>query len=162
MPTCKNCHKELIRKQYLPGGRWEENLNFSRRVYCHRRCMAEAFEGRIKVMNDKNSRRQSAKTRLEKCQICGRSGHHVHHKDENPQNNNPSNLMTLCGSCHRHCHSPNFTETGEQRVSCKHCAKQSVKAGLCNTHLTRRLKYGDPLITKKKVGSLWVLTRDVG
>ncbi len=40
------------------------------------------------------------------CQICQVSGEEVqsplaiHHRDENKQNNKPSNLITLCPSCH--------------------------------------------------------------
>lgn len=29
----------------------------------------------------------------------------VHHKDENPKNNKPENLMSLCRSCHDEIHS---------------------------------------------------------
>jgi 5-methylcytosine-specific restriction endonuclease McrA len=39
-----------------------------------------------------------------KCQLCGhsiKSGGHIHHKDRNPNNNNPSNLIAVCAKCHR-------------------------------------------------------------
>jgi len=79
---------------------------------------------------------------------------HVHHKDENPHNNAPTNLMTLCPSCHRKVHSPNFG------VNCQHCDNPAAKAGLCNSHLTRRRKYGDPTLTKVKMtGGANVLIR---
>jgi 5-methylcytosine-specific restriction endonuclease McrA len=34
------------------------------------------------------------------CKICGKNGWIVHHIDYNKKNNNPDNLVTLCGSCH--------------------------------------------------------------
>lgn len=39
------------------------------------------------------------------CEICGNDKKtEVHHKDENRENNNPENLITLCKSCHRQVH----------------------------------------------------------
>lgn len=40
------------------------------------------------------------------CQSCGDTSNiHVHHKDENPKNNNIDNLHIICGPCHvRHHH----------------------------------------------------------
>jgi hypothetical protein len=34
------------------------------------------------------------------CAICGRDRPHLHHIDENPQNNDPLNLLPLCPNCH--------------------------------------------------------------
>lgn len=127
------------------------------RKYCNRQCMAVGYEGRIKRLNVKNSRRQSGKVLKKNCELCGNPAKHVHHRDENPINNTPSNLQSLCVSCHRLSHSPNFMGTATQRKSCRHCSKPSMKGGLCWTHNTRRKKYGDPLLTKKKVGSRFVL-----
>jgi len=40
-----------------------------------------------------------------KCVICDRKeGLHIHHKDNNPQNNDPKNLIVLCGVCHKKAH----------------------------------------------------------
>lgn len=38
------------------------------------------------------------------CSACGGVYEHVHHKDENPQNNSLSNLEPLCASCHHRHH----------------------------------------------------------
>lgn len=110
------------------------------------------------------SYRRSAATAKPKCEACGTDKRklHVHHKDENPLNNEPSNLQTLCVSCHRLAHSPNYLGTPTHRKPCLHCSKGSVKHGLCNTHLTREKRYGDPLMKKVKIGSAWVLTRVAG
>jgi 5-methylcytosine-specific restriction endonuclease McrA len=148
------------------GERLEDRAAFMRRIFCDRDCMAQWMEGQTKVENDKNGRRQSAKTAAQQCEKCGRQRDrtrmYVHHKDENPQNNEPSNLMTLCGSCHRRLHSPNYTGTGERRERCAYCEMPSYRLGLCCTHLTRLKKHGDPLAVKVKIGSDWVLTRRPG
>lgn len=34
------------------------------------------------------------------CQWCDQPGEHIHHRDENPFNNDPENLVTLCLECH--------------------------------------------------------------
>ena len=99
---CKTCGTLLERQRF--NGRLEDLSAFRKRVYCDQECMAEDYEGTIKVMNDKNSRRQSAKVRQECCELCGQMAHHVHHRDENPQNNNPVNLQSLCASCHKREH----------------------------------------------------------
>ena len=76
---------------------------------------------------------------------------------ENPMNNHPTNLISLCASCHRRSHSPNFTETGEVRKPCKFCEAESIKLGICETHLSRLRRYGHPLAKKRKIGRDWVL-----
>ena len=45
----------------------------------------------------------------DKCLICGKTHNlQVHHKDENRNNNQPENLVTLCNSCHLRVHSKNL------------------------------------------------------
>lgn len=157
MPNCKHCKKLLTQKRFSSGV-LESPSMLDRRQYCGQKCMALAMEGVVKVLTAKNSRRQSAKTVLPQCEMCQAVGKlHVHHKDENPMNNAASNLMTLCPSCHRRCHSPNFTETGEQRKDCEFCSGPSVKRGLCFTHLSRYKRFGHALAKKKKTASGWVL-----
>ncbi len=40
-----------------------------------------------------------------KCAICdGEEGLCIHHKDKNPKNNNPKNLLVLCSVCHKKIH----------------------------------------------------------
>lgn len=153
---CKHCKKVLTRKRF--NGRLEDLTVFKRRIYCNQSCMARGMAGVIKVMSDKNSRRQSAKTVATACNLCGATSNlQVHHQDENPQNNEPSNLRTLCPSCHRRCHSPNFTETGEQRKLCEFCSAPSIKRGWCFTHISRFKRFGHPLGKKRKTASGWVL-----
>lgn len=156
--TCRNCNSVMSRKRHQ--GALESTQTFKRRVFCNRTCMAEWMEGRTTVPGDQNGRRQAAKTTKPACEICGRNSTRlcVHHKDENPRNNEKSNLITLCGSCHGRCHSPNYTKMGRLREPCKYCTKPSARQGLCNTHLSRLKRYGDALAKKIKRGSEWVLT----
>jgi hypothetical protein len=145
--VCANCGAPMERKRF-PSGTLEDRAQFLRRKFCNQACMALVMEGRIKVRNEQNSRRQSAKSAMDRCEICGRTGTrlYVHHKDENPLSNTPTNLQTLCGSCHRRLHSPNYTGTAPQRKPCLLCSKPAARKGYCNTHLTRLKRHGDPLL----------------
>jgi len=152
---CRHCGVALGRKRM--NGRLEDRGVFLRRQFCDQTCMAKAMEKET-CTSVSHSRMKANRTMKPSCEACNATGKlHVHHKDENPLNNDPSNLKTLCVSCHRRSHSPNFTATGEQRAPCAHCAKQSVKVGLCATHLTRLRRFGHPLAKKRKIGSAWVL-----
>lgn len=160
---CAQCGTVLERKRY-PSGTLEDLGAFTRRKYCNRQCMAAGQEGVMKTPTAKSGRRQAQKSALGSCEVCGRSDTRlsVHHKDEDPLNNAPENLQTLCGSCHRRTHSPNYMGTPTQPKACAHCSKPVARQGLCNTHLTRLKRYGDPLAMKVKIGSSWVLKREDG
>jgi hypothetical protein len=98
------------------------------------------------------------------CELCSKTNCklHVHHRDENPANDAPSNLQTLCVSCHRLSHSPNYTGTPPRRIACTHCSKLVARKGLCNTHLTRLKRHGSPLAKKVNTASGWQLTQVSG
>ena len=135
MNVCVHCGRELVQKRFSSGV-LESPSMLVRRKFCNRICMAQHM----------------------KKEICGMTNDlQVHHVDKNPRNNVPSNLRTLCRSCHARCHSPNFTETGELRNPCVYCNKPSMKRGLCYTHLSRFKRFGHPLAKKKKTASGWVL-----
>lgn len=158
---CKACGKPMVRKRF--NNRLEDRKAFSKREYCDRDCMATGMEGVVKNPNPRNSRRQSTKEVKANCEICGRTGRlYVHHKDLNPMNNESENLQTLCGSCHRRSHSPNFAGTPEQRKECLYCSRPAMQRGLCWTHLTRFKRYGNPLAKKIKIGSEWHLNQANG
>ena len=158
---CRHCGKLMERKRI--NGRLEDRAIYTRRLYCDRTCMAAAYMGQIKVMNERNSRRQSRRQSAASCQACGRSDKtlYVHRRDQNALNNEPSNLVTLCGSCHRRSHSPNFDPITIRRKPCAHCSRPAMKIGLCYSHLTRLRKHGDPCLTMKKIRRSFILVRDV-
>jgi 5-methylcytosine-specific restriction endonuclease McrA len=156
---CEACGALMARKMFQST--LEDMTAFRRRKFCDQACMARWMEGRIKVPGERAQYRQSRKAVADKCEICARTGTtlHVHHKDENPMNNAESNLMTLCGSCHRRAHSPNYTETGKLRKHCLLCAQPVARKGYCNTHLTRLKRHGDPLARKVMTSSGWQLLK---
>lgn len=152
---CASCGKEMNRKRM--NGRLEDRNVFLKRKYCDRICMAKGQEKEL-CHSQSYSRTKANRHIKKKCEVCqGTKGLHVHHKDGNWQNNHLSNLQTLCSSCHRRSHSPNFIGTSIQRKPCLHCMKPAMKRGLCHSHLTRYRKYGSPLMRKVKVGSEFIL-----
>lgn len=63
-----------------------------------------------------------------KCEMCGKFGNHVHHKDFSRNNHNIENLMVLCPQCHRQLH---------RRVwlcSYDSCVRPHYGLGLCLYH----------------------------
>ena len=156
MLTCHYCGKQLAQKRFN-GGVLESPSMLKRRKYCDRACMANAMRKEV-CSSASHSRMKAATFAKNYCETCGATGKlHVHHIDGNPRNNDTKNLITLCPSCHRRCHSPNFTETGTRRVNCSHCNKPSVKKGLCFTHLSRLKRFGHPLAKKRRTACGWVL-----
>lgn len=99
--ACQQCGARMERK--VSNGRIEDRTVFSRRKYCDRACMARAF---IKIDPTLAAFRVRAKKlRGATCEVCGATtGLSAHHLDENPKNNTPENVRTLCGSCHQIWH----------------------------------------------------------
>ena len=61
-----------------------------------------------------------------KCLICGKEyGLNVHHKDENRNNNQPENLVTLCNSCHLRVHSKNLEIVFADKIKNIECIGQA-------------------------------------
>lgn len=110
-------------------------------------------------------RYHARKMREESCENCGITETLcAHHKDRDWTNNAPSNIQTLCNSCHTSLHHA----AGEimpktEKPPCMVCGKVSYRLSqrLCNTHRTRLRRYGNPLLTRKQIGSSWQLFMDV-
>src|SRR4051812_6842963 len=87
----------------------------------------------------------------------------LHHWGEDRTNNSLENLQTLCRSCHTTWHWRNG-KAGWRRHSptCTVCGKPARRLGLCETHRTRLLRHGDPLLKKTQRGSTWQLVADPG
>ena len=161
---CISCDTIMHRKYFK--GVLEDRVYFTKRKFCDRACMAAWMEGRIKSPTPQNSRRQSAKARKDACEKCGATKSqmplHNHHVNENPMDNRPSNLMTLCAACHKRQHALNSLEMDPLSGLCAHCEKPSYRNGLCSTHITRFKRFGHPLAKKRKIGSEWVLMLQYG
>lgn len=148
---CEYCGQKMHRVRFN-SGRLEDMTAFIRRKYCSRDCMRKAF---IKKGEDTkqgystahHSSRMLAYIILEKeykCERCGSTRNvDVHHKDGNFSNNTPENLVVLCRSCHAKEH--------QHKSLCKICGKPAKGHGLCEKHLIRYRKYGNPLMCYHKI-----------
>jgi len=58
-----------------------------------------------------------------KCEICGERARIVHHIDGSTDNHHLSNLIALCGSCHKATHSQ---ETGDSLKTSKYIRKYGM------------------------------------
>ena len=53
-----------------------------------------------------------------RCAVCGGEGDlHIHHVDCDPTNDDPGNLVTLCGICHARVHAGLHRAGGAERVA---------------------------------------------
>lgn len=153
---CEHCGCLMKRKVY--GGRLEDLTRFKERKYCDKKC---ASLGHRKETPTISAFRKRAKgLRGDTCETCGETNNlQVHHIDGNPANNEPLNLMTLCNSCHMKWHWSNGKQPHKKHAVCKVCGKRAKRQGMCQKHWQRYMKYGDPLVTKKRVGLQFVLVR---
>ncbi len=54
----------------------------------------------------------------QQCTVCGGGKDlHIHHLDGDPTNDDPANLLTLCGICHARVHTELRREGGARRVA---------------------------------------------
>ena len=127
---CERCGKKLERRS-LSNGQSEPMYWFLKRRFCSVDC-ANKTTGEVKLQRPastaKASRRR-ARTAMPfaPCAICGKTGYtEVHHKDENPLNNSPENLVRLCKSCHAKQH--------RKRSLCVVCGAPAKGHHLCNKH----------------------------
>ena len=106
-PVCQLCHDVNTAKRYAEktGASWVQNVQD---VCAHK----EGFNSATEWLNSKHPYRQYRKDYCEN--IDGRLGFvctttivwdgmlDVDHIDEDPSNNNPKNLQTLCSCCHKY------------------------------------------------------------
>lgn len=155
---CVYCGERLHRKRI--NGRMEDMAIFKKRKYCDQLCMAR---GQIKERATRSALLKRVEhLRKDACEMCGATENlATHHKDENWTNNDPSNLTTLCGSCHTKWHWEHGKKASKRQSACKICGEPARKLDMCQKHYQRFRKYGDPYLTKKKIGSRYVLVREV-
>ena len=84
----------------------------------------------------------------------------AHHKNGDWTDNSLSNIQTLCSSCHTTLHHQQGDIMPKKiRPPC-FCGKPSYRSGLCNTHRTRKRRYGNPCLKRVKTGASWELVQD--
>ncbi len=153
--SCLACGKPMLRKRI--NGILQDRTTFLRGKYCDRSCMAK---GMVKEIVTKAAERQRArKFKSFSCASCGTLQKlQVHHKDRNTSNNDPSNLETMCATCHMKMHHANGDIVKRvPKPPCVICGKKSYRQSLCNTCLGRKRRYGTPYLRGVKHGSKWIL-----
>ncbi len=123
--VCKNCLEALNYNGYKEGNKaTKENIynNFSLKDFFEKNINEFYFHGLPKYNEDdaplnvyspdwKERSKILRKLNRYKCDNCKRDFSknpkrlHVHHRDGNKSNNNPSNLEVLCFDCHKKIHS---------------------------------------------------------
>jgi HNH endonuclease len=137
--NCLYCHQPLIRKTN------ERAVSFERRKYCNYQCVAD---GRRKHDASRTAfKRHYRKFKKLNCERCNATGKlSIHHLDRNFRNNDPSNLQTLCGSCHSLLHHTAGECPGPKRRGhppCFICGAPSHAKRLCGLHY-QQLRRGPP------------------
>lgn len=156
--NCAHCGSPFQRTRY--NGVLEDASRFEKRLYCSKACSALAH--RLESPSRSAMLKRIVKKRKPSCAKCGaRSRLSNHHKDRDWRNNDPSNLETLCSSCHTSLHhEADEIHPSTPRSPCSVCGKPSYRRALCATHLTRFKLYGDPRLTKRRVDGFWKLASD--
>jgi hypothetical protein len=99
---CEHCGAKLQRKRF--GERLEDYGVFLRRVFCGKECFSASIVKPVPLR--KYSRNKYFKKYLgTSCDVCGAGTRlQIHHIDNDPSNNSPENIQTLCISCHASHH----------------------------------------------------------
>ncbi len=138
---CTTCNQKMVRKRI--NGRMEDRAVFLRRKYCDQICMAR---GQHKPDPTRSAYLKRIRHLLkESCEQCGTSSKRLtlHHKNRNWRNNEPSNIQTLCSTCHTSLHHaageivPRFV-----LKQCKLCGRMGCKRNTCDTCRTRSRRSG--------------------
>jgi hypothetical protein len=119
---CENCGVLMNRKRI--NGRLEDYGVFLRRRNCSQAC-ANSRQDVTKGAHHWRAR----KHRKNECENCGTTNDlHVHHTDRNHANDDPTNLKTLCSSCHLKLH---WREDRQKRlVSAAKAAATAARRGV--------------------------------
>lgn len=100
--SCAHCGAMFGRRRF--GGRLEDIGVFRRRRFCTLRCGWTA-KNRDRPAHWATYHFRARKHRKSSCEGCGSTKQlHVHHVDGRPENNDPTNLQTLCVFCHNFLH----------------------------------------------------------
>jgi 5-methylcytosine-specific restriction endonuclease McrA len=85
-------------------------LIFRPRVFGRRRIIDNSIKVRVSIPTA--TRQQVYARAMGRCERprCSYSGKlHIHHIDENPSNNSPTNLVAVCPNCHSRIHDGEFS-----------------------------------------------------
>jgi hypothetical protein len=97
--SCERCGSRMRRKRF--NGRLEDMGAFKRRRYCSLHCANQ----RDRPKHWETYHWRARQHRKSSCEACGSmEALHAHHVDGQPENNEPSNIQTLCVFCHNFLH----------------------------------------------------------
>lgn len=99
---CLQCGAQMVRQRYA-SGRLEDFGMFMRRKFCSMTCQNASL---VKESVTRGTHRHRARKFKQACceQCSSVRNLQVHHKDKDITNNAPTNLQTLCASCHNTLH----------------------------------------------------------
>ena len=140
---CEHCGEQLARKRY--NGRLEDPAVFLVRRFCNRSCMILSMISEDELT--KNGYLQRAhKHRGKECELCGaKENLDAHHQDRDRSNNAPSNIQTLCRTCHMKGHwAREEIQKPVLKKPCIYCDDLASSRGLCEKHYARFRRTGDP------------------
>lgn len=116
---CQTCGALMTRKRF--GSRLEDMSRFLSRLTCGPVCGSTKTDVTLAA-----HRWRAQQHRGTVCQECSTTqGLHVHHIDRDPTNNDPGNLVTLCGSCHLKLH---WREDRSKRMAAATRARETAVA----------------------------------
>ncbi len=106
LKNCANCGSAMERNRY--NGQLEDMSVFKRRKYC---CLSCANTRATEALTKHGYSWRARKHLKTCCEACGyKKTLQAHHVDQNPANNEPDNIQTLC----KHCH--DFWHTAQKRT----------------------------------------------
>ncbi len=87
-------------------------------IYCERFAAPIRARDKYALRGWKMTRGIILERDSQRCAVCGgEQDLHIHHLDCDPTNDDPSNLITLCGICHARVHTELRREGGANRVA---------------------------------------------
>lgn len=140
--NCANCEKQFFRVYF--GKRLQDLGNFKKRKFCSKLCQYEYHLQREQTRQWIGRKLQDVKK--DKCCICnGFNWLGVHHRDGNWKNNDISNLITLCASCHTKQHwKQGDYEHKKINKTCSLCNLPHKAKDYCNKHYRNWKNTGNP------------------
>ena len=138
---CELCGKTFERSRY--NGRMEDAGRFARRRFCTRLCANNSLRKESPTLSALYKRVAALPVRENRCETCGAVKMlGIHHVDGDQSNNEKSNLMTLCPSCHTRWHWQHGKQIQRKHECCAICQKsprswEHMKRGMCSLHYYR-------------------------
>lgn len=99
---CEQCGTPMSRRRF--NGRLEDRGVFRRRRFCNLRCSGDSMVTDAPTLGTLRSRSRRVPL-ARSCDHCGDSRLlNRHHRNGDKADNSPSNVQTLCASCHTRLH----------------------------------------------------------